>query len=74
MTPSLEHDLVLGNFTTFYCLALSWSVLRPGRAGSIASLVSPAIAVKPVIGPYLLWLLLVRRSEFPASLPLMGWW
>jgi hypothetical protein len=64
LTPSLEHDLVLGNFTTFYCLALSWSVLRPGRAGSIALGILLAIAVKPVIGPYLLWLLLVRRSDF----------
>jgi hypothetical protein len=64
LTPSLEHDLVLGNFSTFYCLALSWSVLRPGRTGSIALGLLLAIAVKPVIGPYLLWLLLVRRSDF----------
>jgi hypothetical protein len=66
MTPSLEHDLVLGNFTTFYCLALSWSALRPGRTGSIALGLLLAIAMKPVIGPYLLWLLLVRRSD-------LGW-
>jgi hypothetical protein len=64
MTPSLQHDLVLGNVMTFYCLALSWSALRPGRVGSSALGLLLAIAMKPVIGPYLLWLLLVRRSDF----------
>jgi hypothetical protein len=64
MTPSLQHDLVLGNVRTFSCLALSWSALRPGRVGSSALGLLLAIAMKPVIGPYLLWLLLVRRSDF----------
>jgi hypothetical protein len=66
LTPSLEHDLVLGNVMTFYCLALCWSALRPGRTGSMALGLVLAIALKPVIGPYLLWLLLVRRSD-------LGW-
>jgi len=64
LTPSLEHDLVLGNVMIFYCLALCWSALRPGRTGSIALGLLLAFAAKPVIGPYLLWLLLVRRSDF----------
>jgi hypothetical protein len=48
----------------FFAVALTWSALRPGRAGSIALGALAAIAAKPVLGPYLLWLLLVRRRDF----------
>ena len=64
LTPSLLHDLAIGNIMVLYALGLAWSALRPGKAGSIALGVVIALAAKPVLGPYLLWLLIVRRRDF----------
>ena len=64
LTPSLLHDLAIGNIMVLYAVGLAWSALRPGKAGSIALGVVIALAAKPVLGPYLLWLLIVRRRDF----------
>ena len=64
LTPSLDHDVVLGNVMVFYALGLTWSALRPGVTGSIVLGTIIALAAKPVLGPYLVWLLLVRRRDF----------
>jgi hypothetical protein len=64
LAPSLQHDLAIGNIMVLYALGLTWSALRPGKAGSIALGIVIALAAKPVLGPYLLWLLIVRRRDF----------
>jgi hypothetical protein len=58
------HDLVLGNVMVFYVAALAASVARPGWAGAVGIGLVGAIVLKPLLGPYLLWLLLRRRADF----------
>ena len=57
------HDFALGNVMAFYVGAVALSVAVPGWVGAVPLGVVCAAALKPVIGPYLLWLFLRRRSD-----------
>jgi hypothetical protein len=63
VAPPDLHDLVLGNVMAFYVGAVAISLARPGWLGAIPLGLVCAAALKPVIGPYLLWLALRRRSD-----------
>jgi hypothetical protein len=58
------HDLVLGNVMALYVGAAAISVARPGWLGSAALGTVCAIALKPAIGPYLVWLAFRRPKDF----------
>jgi hypothetical protein len=60
--PNL-HDLVLGNVMALYVGAVAISLARPGWLGAVPLGIVCAAALKPVIGPYLLWLLVRRRAD-----------
>jgi hypothetical protein len=61
--PNL-HDLVLGNVMALFVGAVAISVARPGWFGSSVLGVVCAVALKPVIGPYLVWLAFRRPRDF----------
>jgi hypothetical protein len=65
--PNL-HDLVLGNVMALYVGAVAISVARPGWLGSSALGVVCAVALKPAIGPYLIWLAFRRPRDFLRTL------
>jgi hypothetical protein len=58
------HDLVLANVMALYVGAVALSVARPGWAGATPLGLVCAAVLKPVIGPYLVWLLVRRRADF----------
>jgi hypothetical protein len=58
------HDAMLGNVMMLVAAGVALSLASPGWPGSGTLGVMSAIALKPAIGPYLLWLLLRRRSAF----------
>jgi hypothetical protein len=68
LAPSDLHDLVLGNVMALYVGAVAVSVARPGWLGSGFLGTVCAIALKPAIGPYLLWLAFRRRRDFVRTL------
>ena len=57
------HDLVLGNVMALFVGAVAVSVARPGWLGATPLGVVCAVALKPVIGPYLVWLALKRPRD-----------
>jgi hypothetical protein len=68
LAPSDLHDLVLGNVMALYVGAVAISVARPGWLGSGVLGTVCAVALKPVIGPYLLWLAFRRPRDFVRTL------
>ena len=62
--PPNLHDLVLGNVMVFFVAGIAVSLARPGWPGALALGLVVAIVLKPVLGPYLLWLLVCRRADF----------
>jgi hypothetical protein len=64
VAPADIHDLILANVMALYVGAVALSLSRPGWLGASALGIVCAAALKPVIGPYLLWLLIRRRSDF----------
>jgi hypothetical protein len=64
IAPPDIHDLVLANVTTLYVGAVALSLARPGWLGAAPLGIVCAAALKPVIGPYLIWLLIRRRHDF----------
>jgi hypothetical protein len=63
-SPAVMHDLVLGNVMVFYLVAILWSLFGARWFRSIPLGIVLAVALKPAIGPYLLWLLLRRPRTF----------
>jgi hypothetical protein len=63
-SPPAIHDLVLGNVMAIIAAAVALSLARPGWLGSGAFGIVCAIALKPTIGPYVVWLLVRRRDSF----------
>jgi hypothetical protein len=63
-SPPAIHDLVLGNVMAIIAAAVALSLARPGWLGSGALGIVAAVALKPTIGPYVLWLLIRRRDSF----------
>lgn len=61
--PPDQHDLILGNVMALYVGAVALSLAVPGWLGAIPLGVMVAAALKPVIGPYLIWLLVRRRPD-----------
>jgi hypothetical protein len=61
--PPNLHDLVLGNVMVFYVAGIAISLARPGWVGALALGLIVAIVLKPVLGPYLVWLLICRRAD-----------
>jgi hypothetical protein len=57
------HDLVLGNVMALYVGAVAVSVARPGWFGSGFLGTVCAVALKPAIGPYLVWLAIRRPRD-----------
>jgi MFS family permease len=57
------HDLVLGNVMALYVGAVAVSVARPGWLGSGFLGAVCAVALKPAIGPYLVWLAIRRPRD-----------
>jgi hypothetical protein len=68
LAPSDLHDLILGNVMALYVGAVAISVARPGWLGSGVLGTVCAVALKPVIGPYLLWLAFRRPRDFVRTL------
>lgn len=68
LAPSDLHDLVLGNVMALYVGAVAISVARPGWLGSGVLGTVCAVALKPAIGPYLLWLAFRRPRDFVRTL------
>jgi hypothetical protein len=64
IAPSDIHDLILANVMAFYVGAVALSVARPGWIGATPLGLVCAAALKPIIGPYVLWLLIRRRADF----------
>ena len=62
------HDLVLGNVMALYVGAVAVSVARPGWLGATPLGVVCAVALKPAIGPYLLWLAIRRPRDAARTL------
>jgi hypothetical protein len=63
VAPPDLHDIVLGNVMALYVGAVAISLARPGWLGAIPLGLVCAVAIKPFIGPYLVWLLIRRRSD-----------
>lgn len=63
LAPPDVHDLVLGNVMALFVGAVAVSLARPGWLGAIPLGLVCAIALKPVIGPYLVWLAIRRRGD-----------
>jgi hypothetical protein len=63
LAPSDLHDLVLGNVMALYVGAVAVSVARPGWLGSGFLGAVCAVALKPAIGPYLVWLAIRRPRD-----------
>jgi hypothetical protein len=68
LAPSDLHDLILGNVMALYVGAVAISVARPGWFGSGVLGTVCAVALKPAIGPYLLWLAFRRPRDFVRTL------
>jgi hypothetical protein len=68
LAPSDLHDLVLGNVMALYVGAVAVSVARPGWLGSGLLGTVCAVALKPAIGPYLVWLAFRRPRDFVRTL------
>lgn len=64
VAPSDLHDVILANVMAFYVGAVALSLARPGWLGATPLGLVCAAALKPVIGPYLIWLLIRRRADF----------
>lgn len=62
------HDLVLGNVMALYVGAVAISVARPGWLGSGVLGAVCAVALKPAIAPYLVWLAFRRTPDFLRTL------
>ena len=58
------HDAALGNVMALFAAAVAVSLADRGWGGSGALGVTCAVALKPALGPYLLWLLVRRRGSF----------
>jgi hypothetical protein len=58
------HDLELGNVMMLVAAGVAVSLASPGWFGSGTLGVVSAIALKPAMGPYLMWLLIRRRAAF----------
>jgi hypothetical protein len=65
--PNL-HDLILGNVMVLFVAAVAVSLARPGWIGAAPLGIVCAVALKPVIGPYLLWLAIRRPADFLRTL------
>ncbi len=63
LAPPTLHDLVLGNVMSLYFGAVAISLARPGWLGAVPLGLVCAVALKPVIGPYLVWLAIRRRPD-----------
>ena len=63
LTPPVQHDFVLANVMTLYLGVLAASVALRGWAGAVPLGLMVAIAFKPFVVPYVLWLLIRRRSD-----------
>jgi hypothetical protein len=68
LAPSDLHDLILGNVMALFVGAVAISVARPGWLGSGVLGTVCALALKPAIGPYLLWLAFRRPRDFVRTL------
>jgi hypothetical protein len=68
LAPPDLHDLILGNVMALYVGAVAISVARPGWLGSGVLGTLCAVALKPAIGPYLLWLAFRRPRDFVRTL------
>jgi hypothetical protein len=67
-SPPVLHDLVLGNVMAFYIAAVAAVLAFPTSAwAGIPIGVLVAVALKPAIAPFLVWMLLRRRSQFIAA-------
>jgi hypothetical protein len=67
-TPPVLHDLVLGNVMTLYVAGVALVLAFPRSAWvGIPIGVLVAVALKPAIAPFLLWMLLRRRPQFIAA-------
>jgi hypothetical protein len=64
IAPPDLHDLVLGNVMAFYVGAVAVSLAASGWLGALPLGLVCALALKPAIGPFLLWLLIRRRGDF----------
>jgi hypothetical protein len=62
------HDLVLGNVMALFVVAVAVSLARPGWLGAAPLGVVCALALKPAIGPYLVWLAIRRPRDFGRTL------
>jgi hypothetical protein len=63
VAPPDLHDLVLGNVMALYVGAVALSLARRGWVGAVPLGLVCAVALKPVIGPYLLWLAIRRGGD-----------
>ncbi len=63
LAPPNLHDLILGNVMALYVGAVAVSLARPGWLGAVPLGLVCAIALKPFIGPYLVWLAIRRRDD-----------
>jgi hypothetical protein len=64
LTPPVLHDLILGNVMTLYLAAICVALAFPGWIGASGLGTLCAVALKPAVGPFILFLLLRRRGDF----------
>lgn len=63
LSPAVFHDALLGNVMIVYAGAIALSLAVPGLRGAIPLGVVIAVAAKPFIVPYLVYLLIARRRD-----------
>jgi hypothetical protein len=64
IAPANIHDLVLSNVMALYVGFVALVLARPGWLGAAPLGILCAAALKPVIGPFLLWMLIRRPADF----------
>jgi hypothetical protein len=64
IAPPDVHDLILGNVMVLYVGTISASVAVRGWRGAVPLGILLAIAAKPLVAPYLVWMVLRRRRDF----------
>jgi hypothetical protein len=62
VTLPVQDDLILGNVMTFFLVAVMWAVFANGWRAAIPLGIVLAFAIKPAIGPLLVWMVLRDRS------------
>jgi Glycosyltransferase family 87 len=63
VTLPVQDDLILGNVMTFFLVGVMWSIFGRGWRAALPLGIVLAFAIKPAIGPLLVWMVIRDRSK-----------